>query len=133
GRPIKAVWTNSVDSTTFEISDDAGRWFIKWVAATSTTDVDAEAERLAWAVQYVCVPRLREVGKDEEGAWLVTDGLPGENAIHDRWKAEPATAVAVIGSGLRRLHDVLPVDNCPFSWSVDIRMAGNLRLDVNQW
>jgi kanamycin kinase len=133
GHAIRPVWTNGVDSTTFEISVDGGRWFAKWVASTSTINLETEAERLAWAVRYITVPRVREVGKDDEGSWMVTDGLPGENAIHDRWKAEPATAVAVIGSGLRQLHDALPVDECPFSWSVDTRMAGNLHLEVEEW
>src|SRR5947209_20512536 len=132
-RPIRPVWTNGVDTTTFEISVDEGRWFAKWVASTSTINLESEAERLGWAVRYITVPWVREVGKDDEGSWMITDGLPGENAIHDRWKAEPATAVAVIGSGLRRLHDALPVDECPFSWSVDTRMAGKLRLEVEEW
>jgi len=31
-------------------------------------------------------------------------------------EAEPQTTVRTIGEGLRALHDVLPVEACPFSW-----------------
>jgi kanamycin kinase len=31
--------------------------------------------------------------------------------------------VAAIGRGLRRLHNLLPVERCPFSWSVEDRLA----------
>jgi len=49
--------------------------------------------------------------------------LPGTNAASLRWKAEPARAVAAIGAGLRAFHDALPVADCPFSWSVEDRLA----------
>ena len=37
--------------------------------------------------------------------------------------ANPATAAAAIGRGLRLFHDALPVDECSFDWSVDRRLA----------
>lgn len=40
-----------------------------------------------------------------------------------RWKDDPARAVSAIGEGLRALHEVLPVERCPFSWSADDRWA----------
>jgi kanamycin kinase len=62
-------------------------------------------------------------GSDEDGTWLVTEALPGRSAVDARWKAEPERAVAAIGAGLRTFHEALPVDGCPFSWSVDERLA----------
>jgi kanamycin kinase len=59
----------------------------------------------------------------------VTAALPGESAASERWRADQARAVAAIGRGLRSLHDALPVDACPFSWSAEGRLAG-LRLGV---
>ena len=32
---------------------------------------------------------------------MVTSGIPGQNAVSDRWQADPATAVTGIGQGLR--------------------------------
>jgi aminoglycoside phosphotransferase len=69
------------------------------------------------------VPRVLDHGSDETGSWLVTAGLPGHSAVFDPWKQDPATAVRAIGEGLRALHDTLPVDRCPFSWSAPDRLA----------
>ncbi|GKT28959.1 aminoglycoside 3'-phosphotransferase, partial [Aduncisulcus paluster] len=40
-----------------------------------------------------------------------------------RWIDDPEPAVRAIGSGLRALHDLLPVGDCPYSWSVANRIA----------
>src|SRR5262249_13326173 len=78
---------------------------------------------LGWAIAYAAVPAVLDHGRDAEGAWLVTRALPGASAVSERWRAEPAAAVAAIGAGLRSLHDALPVPGCPFSWSVEDRLA----------
>jgi kanamycin kinase len=39
------------------------------------------------------------------------------------WLARPCDAARAIGSGLRSLHDALPVNDCPFDWSVTARLA----------
>ena len=101
---------------------------MKWSPHTSGIDLTREVVRLQWAAAYTAVPRLLEQGADETAAWIVTAGLPGENAVIDRWKADPATAVAQIGLGLRALHDALPVDACPFSWSVEDRLVATRQL-----
>jgi kanamycin kinase len=64
-----------------------------------------------------------EQGGDADGSWLVTEEVPGRSAVDPRWTAEPATAATAIGRGLRLLHDALPVDECPFDWSVERRLA----------
>ncbi|MFJ9610094.1 phosphotransferase [Kitasatospora sp. NPDC101176] len=61
-------------------------------------------------------------GADEAGSWIITHGLPGHAAVDDRWKHDPGTAVRAIGSGLRALHDALPVADCPFGWSAETRL-----------
>ena len=63
-----------------------------------------------------------DAGADESGSWLVTAPLPGESAISERWKRQPAIAVAAIGRGLRHLHDHAPIEGCPYSWSVERRV-----------
>lgn len=122
GRRATAVWRNEADGLTFEVGADPERCFIKWAPAGGGLDLDAEAERLAWAGPYTTVPRVLGHGEHPTGSWLVTSPVPGESATADRWTAEPARAVAAIGSGLRALHDVLPVESCPFSWSADDRL-----------
>lgn len=122
GRPLVPVWENESGGLTFRIEDGEVALFAKWAAAGSGPDLAAEAERLRWAVAFTAVPEVVEHGSDADGAWLVTVGLPGESAVSDRWRAEPAVAVRALGVGLRALHDQLPVERCPFGWSVAERV-----------
>jgi aminoglycoside phosphotransferase len=139
GRRLTLVWHNELGGQTYEMGTGAGRQFAKWVPAASGIDLSREVARLEWAASYVWVPRVLDRGADEHGTWIATAGLLGENAVTDRWKADPATAVAAIGRGLRALHDALPVDVCPFSWSIEDRLVGTRRLtalgrlDPSKW
>ncbi|WP_329177154.1 aminoglycoside 3'-phosphotransferase [Streptomyces sp. NBC_01477] len=123
GRPVLPVWVNRLGGVTFRLGDGEGRRFAKWAPAGSGLDLGAEAMRLRWAVDFTPVPRVLEHGVDCDGEWLLTEGLPGDSAVSPRWKADPGTAVRALGAGLRALHDRLPVDDCPFSWSVERRRA----------
>jgi kanamycin kinase len=76
------------------------------------------------------VPRLVSRGSDEDGSWLVTAALPGQDAASARWKAQPQAAVRAIGEGLRAMHESLPVAACPFSWAAGDRLA-DLRRQVS--
>jgi kanamycin kinase len=125
GDPPVAVWQNVLGGLTFRLGGGNGRVrYAKW-AATGTPEIDlgGEAERLRWARGRVPVPRVLEQGADADGSWLVTEEVPGRSAVDPRWIAEPATAATAIGRGLRLLHDALPVDDCPFDWSVERRLA----------
>jgi kanamycin kinase len=125
---ITPVWRNELGGLTFRIEDGRGTTrYAKWAAAgTPEIDLAGEAERLAWLEPHrgrAAAPTVLEHGADAAGAWLVTAAVPGRTAIDRRWRADPATAAAGIGRGLRLLHDALPVDSCPFDWSVDRRLA----------
>jgi kanamycin kinase len=121
-RSLSAVWSNELGGTTFEVGTGADRWFIKW-APVGTIDLDRERARLVWAGGFAAIPVVLGHGRDAGGSWLITRALPGTNAIDPRWVASPAVTVAAIGAGLRALHDALPVTACPFSWSIDDRLA----------
>jgi kanamycin kinase len=127
GRPLREVWRNELGGLTFQIGTGTGRRFVKWSPA-GAPDLGREAARLRWAGRYIAVPRVLDAGAD----WLLTAGLPGESAVSERWTADPATAVTAIGRGLRRMHDTLPVDGCPYSWSVADRRAAAV-LDPARW
>jgi aminoglycoside phosphotransferase len=127
GRPVRAVWCNELDGVTFEIGAGTDRCFVKWAPAASPTDLDAERARLDWAAAFTPVPAVLDHGRDDHGSWIVTRALPGESAVSPRWLAAPAVAVAAIGAGLRALHDRLPADRCPFSWSAGERLADTRR------
>ncbi|CAN5383184.1 aminoglycoside 3'-phosphotransferase [soil metagenome] len=104
GRPVSAVWRNELGGLTFRI--DGGAEYVK----TGAGGFDGEAARLAWAAPYVVVPRVLSHDAD----WLHTAGLAGQSAVHPDWVARPGLAARAIGAGLRRLHDALPVDSCPW-------------------
>ena len=94
-------------------------------------DLAAEVTRLAWASSHLSVPQVIDRGADEQGSWFVSLAMTGENAVTKRWTADPATAVTAVGQGLRALHDRLPLDSCPFVWSVDSRLADARRRQVD--
>jgi kanamycin kinase len=124
GDPVSAVWENQVGGLTFRIGEPIPRAYVKWAPAGSRVDLAVEAERMRWAGQFTAVPHILDVGSSESGSWLLTRAVNGESAVSRRWAEDPLTAVRGIGSGLRSLHDALPVDDCPFSWSVQTRTAG---------
>jgi kanamycin kinase len=108
GRAVLPVWINELGGVTFRLG--TGEEYVK----ASPTDLAGEAQRLTWAGQFAAVPRVLGVGD----GWLHTAGLPGSSAVDPRWVADPRQAARAIGSGLRVLHERLPVDDCPFEWPV---------------
>ncbi|WP_285778757.1 aminoglycoside 3'-phosphotransferase [Microtetraspora sp. NBRC 13810] len=125
GDDVTPVWVNELGGLTFRLEDGhGGSRYAKWVAAgTPEIDLPAEAERLSWAQRWATVPRVVEHGTDAEGAWLVAEAVPGRSAVDPSLAVDPATVAASIGRGLRGLHDALPVDECPFDWSVERRLV----------
>jgi kanamycin kinase len=132
GRPTRAVWRNELGGLTFEVGTRPQHFYAKWTPASSNIDLNAEAARIDWASPFVTVPGVIGLGGDADGAWMLTTPIEGENAVTAHWKASPGTAVASIARGLRSLHDELPAADCPFSWSVEHRLAdvGDGSIDV---
>jgi len=123
GSPLVALWRNDYGGVTFRAAD--GR-IIKHGPRQAETTMAAEAARMHWVrteAGYPAVPEVLEAGEDATEEWLVTRELPGLSAVDPRWLAEPARAIRAVGAGLRRLHDALPVDACPFDWGVPSRLA----------
>ncbi len=106
---------------TFRIGREHSAQFVKW--SPSGAPLTPEVERLRWAGRHAAVPRVIDHGSDSAGDWMITAGLPGLSAVDDRWIVQPETAVRAIGSGLRALHEALPVADCPFDWSAASRLA----------
>lgn len=123
GEWLTPVWRNQLGGVTWQLGNGARRRFVKWAPAGSGLVLAPEVERLRWAVRFTSVPVVLDHGADDEGEWLLTEGLPGRSAVDPRWQAEPLSAVRAIGAGLRALHDALPVPDCPFDWSAASRVA----------
>jgi aminoglycoside phosphotransferase len=124
GRPVQPIWVDQQGGLTCEVGAHADRWFVKWTPPGAGAKAYEEAARMSWLASFSRVPQVLDVVDDphSEATVLVTTALPGETAVADRWKADPATAVAAIGRGLRYLHDHAPVDSCPFAWSTSDRI-----------
>lgn len=127
GSALTPVWRNGIGGVTFRTDD--GR-YIKYGPLHDETSMVAEAGRLEWAQRYTAVPTVLAVGADEEQEWLVTRAIDARSAVDPRWIAEPATAVRAVGAGLRMLHDALPVTECPFEWTVPVRVANAARRGI---
>lgn len=121
---VRPVWGNELGGLTFALGADR---YAKW-SPPGGPDLAVEAARLRWAGAYAAVPTVLEARTD----LLVTAALPGRSAVDPRWVAAPARAAAAVGRGLRALHDALPVDACPFTWSIEDRLA-DVRLDPGRW
>lgn len=137
-RPWLPVWRNELGGVTVQIGTGVGREFLKWAPVDNEIDLDGEARRLRWAGRYTAVPTVLDLGRTDDVQWLLTAGLPGDNAIAARWLTSPATAVVAIATGLRALHDALPVGECPFSWPLEDRIAAARRrladgIGVDTW
>jgi kanamycin kinase len=123
GRTVTPAWANEIGGLTFQIGEGAGRQFVKVAPPHPEVDLHREAAKLRWAAGYLTVPRVLGVGRDGALEWLHTAGLPGRSAVDPRWIANPGQAVHAIATGLRVMHDRLPIDSCPYSWSVPSRLA----------
>jgi kanamycin kinase len=125
GDKITPVWRNELGGLTFRLSAASGATrYVKWLATgTPELDLAAEASRIDWASRWIAVPHVLDQGSDAAGSWLVSTGIDATSAVDPRWIADPKTAVRAIGRGLRTLHDSLPVDACPFDWSIKRRLA----------
>ncbi|WP_420792715.1 phosphotransferase [Microbacterium thalli] len=119
GASLAPLWRNAIGGVTFRADD--GR-VLKVGPRNAETTMVAEAERLRWAAAFTPVPEVLEAGAHDDVEWLVTRTVPGLSAVDPRWLADPATAVRAVGEGLRAFHDALPVDGCPFDWSVERRL-----------
>ena len=113
---IRPVWRNELGGVTFQLGSGSGRRFVKWQPPGVSIDLAAEADRLNWAGKFTPVPGVLELGADEQGNWLHTEGVPGDTPVAERWLSEPRPAVVAIGAGLRAFHEALPVADCPFRW-----------------
>ena len=124
GRPVKPKWMNQEGGLTCEVGEHADRWFVKWIPPGAGASAHDEAARMSWLASFSRVPRVLDALDDphSDATVLVTTALPGETAVANTWKAQPATAVAAIGHGLRHIHDHAPAESCPFTWSTDERI-----------
>jgi kanamycin kinase len=112
------AWTYDDVVTTWALSRRDETRFVKVKRSDATVTLRAEAVRMDWAARYLRVPRVLDYGGADGLDWLVTACMAGTSAIKDEWRADPEWLVPIVARGLRRFHDALPVDECPFRFTV---------------
>lgn len=130
GAALRCVWVNDYGGLTFRADSGASAVYLKWGPQNLESTFRDEAERMTWAGRWIRVPEVLDHGADDAREWLVTRGIDGLSAVDARWVAEPAVAVRAIGEGLRAMHDRLPVQGCPWEWSVPARIANAARRGI---
>lgn len=116
------------DATTVRVRRPAGDWFAKVRRSDGPTEelettLADEAERLRWLAAHVPVPTVVEAGADDDHEWLVVTALPGSDATSLEHQFDPERLLRLLGEGLRRFHDTVPVDGCPFDSTTDTDLA----------
>lgn len=133
GATVVPVWRNEYGGLTVRLGSIPApprttSSYLKWVPEDSACpDPLAEADRLLWAGSFTRVPHVLDAGRDAHGSWLLTaaveaDGDVATSAVEPRWHAYAERAAIAIGVGLRRFHDALPTDTCPFVRTPEMRV-----------
>jgi kanamycin kinase len=121
GRPVEPVWVNQIGGVTWSIGD--GEEYVKYGPPHWEFDADPEFARLRWVGNYVSAPRPIDHGVDGDFHWLRTAGLPATSAVLGGWRSHPDVVVPELGRALRRFHDRVPVDGCPWEYSISGRLS----------
>jgi kanamycin kinase len=114
GEP-ELVWRNELGGLTFRLGDR----FLKWNPAAAGVDLERELHRLRWISARHPAPRPIDYGVDGDGQWLVTEALPGDSAVGDKWRARRLEAIRAMATGLRAIH-AIPIDDFPGEWSAQV-------------
>ncbi|MEY2471969.1 MAG: kanamycin kinase [Actinomycetota bacterium] len=112
------AWTYDDVVTTWRIENDDATRYVKVKKSSATVTLRREAEAMRWTAKYLRVPEVLDDGSDDGLDWLVTAEMRGTSAIKDAWRADPEWLVPIVARGLRRMHEALPVADCPFRFTV---------------
>ncbi|WP_257477763.1 aminoglycoside 3'-phosphotransferase [Acidipropionibacterium jensenii] len=131
GFGVQPVWVNQAGGWTVAVlgPDRRPRWYAKWNPLSSGESLARERERLTWLQPRHPVPETVGYDCDEAQELLITRAVAGRSAVSPRWRRRPDVALAALGRGLRRLHQ-LSIEDCPFEWSTETRLAGRDAADL---
>jgi kanamycin kinase len=93
--------------------------FAKVDTAGAYPTLAAEAERMIWAVAYLPVPRVVSLEELGRTTVLLTEGLAGRDATDPSWRDDLPALVHALGGGLRRFHEAVDEEWCPFRFDLD--------------
>lgn len=133
GRPAAPVWRNELGGSTWSLGNPAEE-YLKVGPPHRDFAPGRESDRMFWAGEVLdadsalAVPEVLGVEPRGPEQWLHTSALPGANVVGLGLKyasiGDRAGAARALGRALRIWHDSVPVDACPFTWSVEDRIRG---------
>ena len=115
GSEPELVWRNELDGLTFRI----GERYLKWNPRSTGIDLERERVRLKWLSTRHPAPRVVDSGIEDDAQWLITEGLPGDSAVGDQWRARRREAIRAIATGLRAIH-AIPIEDFPADWAAEV-------------
>lgn len=118
------IWLNEMGGLTVRFSVGRGgasrSRYLKRNELPNSEDLALEAEKLEWLNRRHPAPRVLDHVRGDGVEYLITEALPGTNAIDPLNVSAANRTITEIGRGLRMLHD-LPIDDCPWTWSIEER------------
>jgi kanamycin kinase len=78
----------------------------------------AESERMVWAAPYLPVPVVVVLAELGDVSILLTEALPGQDATAALWRDDLPGLVQALGHGLRRFHEAVGEEWCPFRFDL---------------
>lgn len=128
-RPARLTNPRPSDGLRRPAEHDSRVSYLKWVPhGAPCPDLLGEADRLIWARSFTPVPRVLGAGREPQGSWMLTaavevGGAVATSAIEAQWRSRAERSAIAVGIGLRRFHDALPTDTCPFVRTAEARVA----------
>jgi kanamycin kinase len=129
-QPLIAGWSASL---AWQIAPHLHTWrlvhpdrrvrFLKLAPASASIRLIAEASRMGWARAYLPVPVIVSSGSEGGTDWLLTEGLPGQDATICKHHMPPERLVPALARGLRAFHELAPVADCPFDFRIAAAQA----------
>jgi kanamycin kinase len=83
----------------------------------------AESERMIWAAPYLPVPIVVALAEVDDATILLTEALPGTDATGAVWRDDLPGLVQALGRGLRRFHEAVGEEWCPFRFDLARALA----------
>ncbi len=128
-RTVDGVWTNGIGGTTWRLGRAEDTTYLKVGPIHPEFDPVRDAARYEWLASYVPVPVPLGVGELDGWGWFESAPVPGWMAVDGfggpapRFADRVGETIRALGAALRHFHDTVPVDDCPFTWSAEERLA----------
>jgi len=82
-----------------------------------------ESERMVWAAPYLPVPVVVALAEVGDTTMLLTEALPGDDAMRAGRRDDLPGLVRALGRGLRRFHEAVGEEWCPFRFDLARALA----------